>query len=79
MPIYSVTAIELKQVNISDTITSINTSNFSEWTPPFISAQVPLHDLRKLLLLNGSTFNIIVDVFRNVSDILPEGTDGCNG
>ena len=63
------TAIEVINVDIDEEAISINTSMFKGWSPPFVSVILPLGSLRVLPLNN--TFSIIVDVARNLSNILP--------
>jgi len=62
-------AIEVINVEVNAKIISITTSTFKGWTPPYASINLPLASLRELPV--GDTFSIIVDVARNLSNILP--------
>ena len=64
----NITGIELKQVELMENSVIFNTSKFSSFDYPFMSFVLPLQEFRTLLVNN--TFNVIIDVFRNVSNIL---------
>ena len=59
---------KLQQVELMDNYIIFNTSKFSGFDYPFISFVLPLQEIRILLVNN--TFNVIINVFRNVSNIL---------
>jgi len=58
-------------VNLTDDGTFFNTSTFSGWEEPVTSVVLPLKDFRTLSV--NERINIKIDVFRNVSNILPSG------
>ena len=64
-------AIEIRQVNLTQDSVIFNTSIFSGFNYPSTSFLLPLQELKEIFTLTNNT-NIIIEVFSNVSNILPD-------
>jgi len=59
-------------VKLTEESLTFNTTMISGWDEPETSVVLPLQEFKNLPV--NSTINVLIDVFRKASDILPLGT-----
>ena len=65
--------VEIRQVNLSDDSAIFTSSVFSELEEPVTSIVLPVKEFSMLPV--NKTINVLFDVFKNVSEILPKGNN----